>query len=361
MFHPAMAEPAAAAPRPSVAVIIGHPGIGDMVWHQPALASIARHHGAPVALFARPTTQSPVLFAASPEVAEVVEFERGQGRDYFPTLADLVGKLRRGRYSRVYVLNRRPNLALAAGLAGIPERYGFGAPLQAWLLNRGRWIYEDGKLSAGGPVIHCRQFMAVNGLPAPAPAPMLAATPLARSQARGRFAAMPRPWIAVGATCNAEDRRWPAPSFARLAAQLECETRGTVFLHGGPHHAWQIDQVLEHMPVRPPRVVDLSRAALRFDEVVGLLAESDLFVGNDSGPLNVAAALGLPAYGLFGGAAPHESISPLVRALLPATGEPDLETGMMRLTVEQVLEAVGPGLGAGGAPPAARARVASVS
>jgi heptosyltransferase II len=326
--------------RTRVAVVIGHPGIGDMVWHQPILEAIARNHGAPVTLFARPTTQSAALFSECADVAEVVLFERRHGREYLQALFDMVGELRRRRFDVAYVLNRRPNLAIACMLAGIPERYGFGAPGQRPFLNRGRWAYDGAFLIGGGAVIQCRLLLERNGLAKPAEAPVLEASPAGRYAARAKYGAAPRPWMALGVTCNAEDRRWVPRHFAELAARLQAKWGGTVFIHGGPHHRLQVDDVLEHLPADAPRIIDLSTHGLPFDQVMGLLAESDVFIGNDSGPLNVSTALGVPSYGLFGSAAPHESLSPRIRAILPAVGEPDLETGMERVSVDHVMESV---------------------
>jgi heptosyltransferase-2 len=335
-----LTEPAAAPTGGRTAVIVGHPGMGDMVWHLPAMQAIARHHGAPISLFARASTQSKVLFARTPEIGEVIGFERKQGRDYLPALFDLAAKLRRGRFQRVYVLNRRPMLALATRLAGVPERYGFGAPPQRWLLNRGAWLYDGRDVVGGGPVVHCQRFLARNGITLTSVTPEIEADPLARDLARARFADAPRPWIALAVTVNDEPRRWPGASFADLALRLRALTGGTVFLHGGPHHAYQADDVIRHLSADTPHILNLSRQTMEFVEVMALLAESDLFVGNDSGPLNVAAALGVPAYGLFGNAAPHESLSPRIRPILPATGVPDLETGMKRLTVDHVMASI---------------------
>lgn len=324
----------------AIAVLVGHPGIGDLVWHAPAIQAISRHHAKPVTLFAQPSTQAASLFAEEPAIGAVVAFERKQGREYVGAILDLTGALRRGRFQRIYILNRRPVLALASALAGIPERYGFGAPGQRLFLNRGGPLYDGDRVVGGGPIPHCRIFLGRNGIRLSDETPTLRGGERARATVRSRFSGMPRPWIALGATGNEEARRWPATQFAELARALTARWGGAIFLHGGPHHASQIHEVLEHVPGAPAQIVDLSRTHVPFSETMGLLAESDLFVGNDSGPLNVAAALGVPAFGLFGNAMPHESLSPRIRAILPATGVPDPISGMRRLTAAHVVEAI---------------------
>jgi heptosyltransferase-2 len=55
----------------------------------------------------------------------------------------------------------------------------------------------------------------------------------------------------------------------------------------------------------------------RFDlrRSMALLSLADLYVGNDSGPMNLAAAMGVRAFGLFGASIVNNSprIEPIVR------------------------------------------------
>ena len=66
-----------------------------------------------------------------------------------------------------------------------------------------------------------------------------------------------------------------------------------------------------------------------------LLAECTLYAGNDTGYLNMAAALSVPAVGLFGGSPPLRH-SPFIHCVLP---EP-ADGGMQGIRVEQALKAI---------------------
>lgn len=68
---------------------------------------------------------------------------------------------------------------------------------------------------------------------------------------------------------------------------------------------------------------------LKLDVGAALLARADLFIGNDSGPLNLAASVGTPAVGLFGDSPPLD----YSRFLKPIVGPPG---GMAALSVESV-------------------------
>jgi heptosyltransferase-2 len=64
-----------------------------------------------------------------------------------------------------------------------------------------------------------------------------------------------------------------------------------------------------------------------------LLARCRCYIGNDTGVLNMAAALQVPAIGLFGGSAPLWH-SRFIHPLLPPAGK----AGMAAITFLRVLE-----------------------
>ena len=74
-------------------------------------------------------------------------------------------------------------------------------------------------------------------------------------------------------------------------------------------------------------------------EAAALLRLADLFVGPDSGPMNLAAAGETPAFTLFG-ATPVLSYSRFIHAIEPEGGQsPD---GMARITPGQVMARIEP-------------------
>src|SRR5699024_11177141 len=71
--------------------------------------------------------------------------------------------------------------------------------------------------------------------------------------------------------------------------------------------------------------------ALPVEEIAALLAKCTAYVGNDTGVLNMAAAVRTPAWGLFG-ASPPLRHSHYIHCLTPPQGR----TGMEALTPEYV-------------------------
>ena len=69
------------------------------------------------------------------------------------------------------------------------------------------------------------------------------------------------------------------------------------------------------------------------DEVAALLSDCGLFVGNDTGVYNLAAAVHTPAIGLFNGRYPPLAYSPFLSAITPAVPG----SGTAGIGVDQVL------------------------
>jgi ADP-heptose:LPS heptosyltransferase len=84
--------------------------------------------------------------------------------------------------------------------------------------------------------------------------------------------------------------RWPAASFARLAATLAVELGLTVLVEGSAEEAPLLRQIAAaagHPAVRARQD--------SLEILAALLARARLLVANDSAPIHFAAALGIPA------------------------------------------------------------------
>jgi len=92
-----------------------------------------------------------------------------------------------------------------------------------------------------------------------------------------------------------EHKRWPVENFARLCQSLAAEPTVSIVLVGGPQ-----DKPITQRLVATCRapLLDLSgKTSLR--ETAELLRRCNLYVGNDSGPAHIAAAVGIPCVTLF--------------------------------------------------------------
>ena len=92
------------------------------------------------------------------------------------------------------------------------------------------------------------------------------------------------------------DKAWPPERFSALADWLMTEQRMGVVLVGAPPEEPLGRTVAAAM--RQPPVNLVGQTTL--DQLAGVVQAADVFVGNDSGPMHLAAAYGIPVLCLFG-------------------------------------------------------------
>jgi O-antigen biosynthesis protein len=108
-----------------------------------------------------------------------------------------------------------------------------------------------------------------------------------------------RPVVCVHPAAGSELRQWPPAHFAALINLLVEEEGVNAAIVGGPDEAELGDEVMARIRF-PDRVVSLV-GQLKLDELALFMESCALFVGNNSGPKHIAAALGVPTIGIHSG------------------------------------------------------------
>ena len=280
---------------PSTAVIQVKQGIGDVIWHLPFIRAIAAQEPeGKVTFLTLPSTHAKELLQAEPCVASVVYFGH-QGSEFqrVINLAVLIALLRAKNFGAYGSSIARPAPRLPPGWRGVPERIGPGGGPQRWLItNEGieerhfRLIVTD----------WLRVFLESMNVPVPSTEPDLKLPPALLATTAERFAAMPRPWTVLALGSSNPREGLARRALGGLSDTLRRRTAGTVFLIGGADNAARADELIERSAGAPT----VNACDLSIIEAAALLRLADLFVGPDSGPMNLAAAGATPAFALFG-------------------------------------------------------------
>ncbi len=323
------------APSGRTLVVQPLPGIGDMVWHLPHIHAIAATSTQRVVdVLTKPRSQADRLLCADSCVGRVLWVEREGGRHGgLRGLLRLAALLRQGRYRRAWFLHGSARYVLAARLAGIPERVGYGIGMQALLLNVPVRLPPH-LHHATHPILRADALLSSLDIPHAEAEPRLVVDPMAEQAVLARFAAWPAPWIALGIGSSEPWKQWGAARFAGLALALHSRRAGSIFIIGGPAERGLADDILEHVRAQGGVVADA--IALPLEQTAALLGRCRIYIGNDTGALNMAAAVETPAIGLFGGSEPLTH-SRFIHAITPPPGE----RGMAAITIPHVFEHLG--------------------
>jgi heptosyltransferase-2 len=316
------------------AVIQVKSGIGDVIWHLPFVRAIAAASpGGCVTFLAPPSSGAQELLMAEPSVAETLYFQHsGSELRRGLNMLLLIAQLRRRRFQQIWILDRTIRPALAATLAGIPERIGLGlGPQRHFITNPGigQNHFHD------QPIDWLIALMAAMNVPLPTTEPDLP-VPAATLEAVGdRYKSQLRPWIVLGMGGSHPDKDWPDFFWLEFLAGLRRRCTGTIFLIGGRQNAARAQSLIEHSV----GTAAINSCDLELIEAVALLRLADLFVGTDSGPMNLAVAAATDAFALFG-ATPVLKYSKFIHPIVPEGGP--APGGMKRILPAAVMEQVAP-------------------
>lgn len=115
--------------------------------------------------------------------------------------------------------------------------------------------------------------------------------------------------ICVSPGASKPAKRWHANRFGILCQKLVKDHKAKIILLGSKGESELLEEVAKFGPEN--YVFTLSGKNLKL--VAGILARSDLFIGNDSGLMHLAALMGIPVVGIFGPGNPAAT-GPCLRA-----------------------------------------------
>ena len=304
----------------SAVLIFQGGGIGDVIRLFPALQSLSE--ALPRARIVALTQFGEALFRLfpSPEiVAEHIIYDlRGCHRSFFGKLA-LIRKLRKKKFHMIFAPTYGLGMieaAVISFLIGAPYRIGFDTGGAGFLYTTRKDLVSDKSILEQNLDLLSRA-----GFPAWRPSPYLrvpeeelawAGKRLAEQGVSGRDALVAvAPEVKRDSRFESfpEYRSWPVPRYLALIERV-IEARGAkVLLLGNPVEDGQDFIPAGLLQETPRRVLDF-RGKTTVSQAAALIACSTLFVGNDSGPLHLATALGKPCVSIFGATSPRQVIPP---------------------------------------------------
>jgi len=287
--------------------------LGDFVLAFAAFAAIRKHHDQPITLLTTPTFAT--LAQRSPWFDEVL----AGGRPAWWNLAEVMrlAKNLRG-FDMVYDLQTSTRSSLYFQLAGRPRWSGVARGCALPQVNPGRNDMHT--------LERQRDQLAAAGVPAARPdLGWLRRDPPVR---------LPEAFAVLvpGAAAHRPRKRWPVQKFAVLAQRLAARGLVPVVLGaGGEKH------LAETIRAACPQAIDMT-GQTDLIAVAAISARARLAVGNDTGPMHLAAAMGCPCLVLFSG----DSDPALTAPRGPGGAWPVVlrETDLTALPVERVADAL---------------------
>lgn len=316
--------------------------LGDVLLATPTLHALkTAYPAARLSVLVNRGTEA--VLRANSDVDEIILLDRGS----IVQQTRFVWEIRRRRFDTVVDLTDGDRAALLTWISGAPVRIGFNAE-ERWT---GRCYTTVVRPHAGVHRIE-RDMAAVLPLGAAIPngVPRLRLTPEEDAEAEelaGQLGfSRDRPWVMIQPGARYWFKAWPPERFAELADRLN-DRFGCQIVVGGSPEEESLTQSVVHQA--KSRLLSLSgRSDVRM--LAALLKRSALFIGNDTGAMHIAAAVGTPVVGLFGPSNPREwgprgSVTEVIykgldcRICFHPTCRRGEENCMKLITVEEVMAA----------------------
>lgn len=301
-------------------VVFGFPGVGDLVRCHSLIRMIAdQNPGRPIDVVARRPAVEIAEFM--PEIREAIgEDFQHRHLNMFGRIA-LANSLRKRGYETAYIVQSSFKAALVPFLAQIPERVGWAEECRLPLLTRPRF-----RMRRWSRMVDRSCWLGVRDVyaaPTKWPEPQLRVPNALQTdfEALREKARATAPVVAIAPGSSDVKKNWPVENYVAVARRC-IEAGCTVWIVGASEHRNLAATIMEHAPARDYLTNSLTRLTLT-------LAAADVFVGNDSGPLHIAAAFNKPSIGVFGFTDPAVS-APINLTVKPAI--PDLAIVRKSLT-----------------------------
>jgi lipopolysaccharide heptosyltransferase I len=278
--------------RPRRVALVKPSALGDIAHALPVLSALRRKFPASRITWVVNRAYEPLL-SGHPDLTDTLPFDRsafrgGPRRAVAYSLA-FAAELARRRFDLVIDLQGLMRSGLMCLATNAPRRVGFDNAREG-----SRYAYTDKVRVPGAKAMHAvdRYWKVAEALGA-ADRPKRFHVPLREEDvawARRELAGLPRPWVAFVVGARWVTKRWPAAHFADLGRRMQEAFGGSCLFVGTGEDTPDAEAVAGglHGPSR-----DFT-GKTSLPKLAALLSVCDAVVGNDTGPLHLAAALGRP-------------------------------------------------------------------
>jgi len=276
--------------------------VGDAILALPALRAVRlRFPEAQIAIVARPYVAD--IYRDQQICDQLIPYDPQENHSGLFGRERLASELHVLKFDVALLLQNAFDAAWLVWRAGIPERIGYARDGRSFLLTKAVPVPKRGEIPAHEKFYYLELLRRIGWASSLQDESFIALTvpeekrPTAEEFLLKSGARRGRLRIAIGAGASYGSAKcWPPSRFAEMASRLQSQSDADVILFGTSAEA-AVSSAISAGMRRPP--IDLTgRTAIA--DLPALLSQCHLFIGNDSGAMHVAAAVGLPIVAVFG-------------------------------------------------------------
>ena len=321
-----------------ICIVYTHHKLGDLIWQLPYIKAISDHHHEKIDLIVRKKTQAQNIFADIKHINKIFYNDFRKGINYWIDVFKLMKIYFQNKYDYVYILDKVNKPAIAAKFVGVKNIIGPGIGNQKkWLTSKNFLTDEDWKETYSE---QSQKFLKINSIQINNPYPEIEIE-TSRFNEKNSDLLIKGKKIAFGIDSFEDYKMWYEEDFVELANLLyEKKLFDYIYLICGPEKSYIADKIINLS--KRKFFINCSQKDLM--GVILALKNSDFFVGNNSGPLNLAAALKIKSFGLIANDPINELKFSKIKILRPDDLPDDYRlrerVGMKKLKPDYVLKKI---------------------
>jgi heptosyltransferase-2 len=277
--------------------------VGDAVMSIPALQALReRFPGARISILARPWVGD--LYGREPFCDELIPYEAPRGAKGLREKWAIAAELRRRNFDCAILLQNAFESAALVSLAGIPVRIGYVRDARGWLLSHPIPVPRLGETQRHQRFYYLellKRAKIIESYSLELPIRLSASRTAAeqgRELFRRAFVEGPVVGVSPGAAYGGA-KRWLSERFADAAVRIARERNASIAIFGSKEELNICEDVHQRVESAGQRCINFA-GATGLSEFIEMAAACDIYITNDSGPMHIASALGVPTVAIFG-------------------------------------------------------------
>ncbi len=252
-------------------------GIGDMLIFLPYLKALAEKNMVKISLLAKKTSRSSELFKAENFLDEIIDLD--PTNDRISGFFKLLKEIKKRRFDKVYIFNGSIRYNLLARFAGIKSIYQYPFFTSKDIIFQTAKVFTEplvGKVLSTEPNLSLKE-KDVNDAKK---------TYKINKETKN---------IILGVSASGPTKRWDIENYIKLATQLSQYKDCKFFIAAGENDLEIIDKIKKSNI----NSICMTMEKLSISNILYIIKNCNLYIGNDTGFMHMSAALGIKSIGIF--------------------------------------------------------------
>ena len=252
-------------------------GIGDMLIFLPYLKALSEKNNVKISLLAKKTSRSSELFKSENFLDEIIDLD--STNDGISGFFNLSKEIKKRKFDKIYIFNGSLRYKLIAIFAGIKSIYQYPLFTSKDIIFQTAKVFTEplvGKILSTEPNL------------------LLKEEDVREAKSTYRINEKTKN-IVLGVSASGPTKRWDIENYIKLATQLSQHKECKFFIAVGKDDLEIIDKI-KRSNINP---ICMTMEKLSISNILTIIKNCNLYIGNDTGFMHMSAALGIKSIGIF--------------------------------------------------------------